>query len=142
MTLPYPKFSQIFVKENDGLISFEWKGPSYLPVLIGENIHLLMESVDSAKVRGGLPFELFELREIEPDPFRRFSVYLRTDIPHHLKIIQFLQYRWMLHTKAFDKMQGRFILRLDSLGFAYVPWYEIPHWGCVGRRRPTDDPSN
>jgi hypothetical protein len=114
------------VRGGDFINSFEWKGSAHAPLrvsyLLGE---IILEDPDFP----------FKLKLINKDPFTKQLTFVRTDVPINFKAIQFLEYLWLKHCRAFNYFQARIIMTLHVLGLAYVEPYKTPSWGCVGKKR-------
>jgi hypothetical protein len=114
------------VHGGDFIHSFEWKRSPHAPLkvsyLLGKT---LLQDPD-------IPFKL---KLIDEDFPKNQVTLVRTDVPINFKVIQFLEYRWVKHCKAFNYFEARIIMTLHVWGLAYVDSYEKPSWGCVGKSR-------
>jgi hypothetical protein len=131
MTLHYSEFAEIKTTRHDNPLggeptfSFEWVGSSHAPVRITDYFKPFLND-------SNFPFKL---EAIDRNFSNGVTLYRRTNVPINLRLIQFLEFRWLKHCKAFDGLQARIILALHVWGLAYVPDWEAPSWSCVGRRR-------
>ena len=112
--------------EEENILSFFWEGSQKAPVKIKWGDREIIEHPN-------FPFKLIK---IDNDPLNGYDTYARTDTTLNLKIIQFLEWRWLQHCKAFNYFQMQIIMTLHIWGAAYVETAEEPSWACVGKKNP------
>jgi hypothetical protein len=131
MTLAYSEFATIRATRHDNPLggeptfSFEWVGSPHAPVRVTDYFRPFLSN-------SNFPFKL---EKVDKYPVVGVTLYRRTDVLINLRLIQFLEARWLNHCEAFDGFQMRLIMTLHVWGLAYVPEWETPSWSCVGRRR-------